>query len=210
MPPNTNMSLSPILSSAVPPPSMYQMQSRQAEIDALEQMQRDQAAKINELSSILGPLSPMRHIPGLDDDGGIGVGANGDYFAFDNGAAAEDGLGSGAVDLNGGMDDFLNPQAFGDVGYGDISSAPVTNSTDGNDFNFGLGDGGADGGDGGVDFGGGVGGGGAASGGLGAGAYEGGRIFDANSPNHTPSPAGTEEIPRDDLDSPGPKRRKVQ
>jgi len=196
MPPNTNMSLSPILSS-VPPPSMYQMQSRQAEIDALEQMQRDQAAKINELSNILGPLSPIRHIPGLDDSV---VGANGDYFDFNNAADL------GNVDLNNGMDDFLNPQAFGDVGYGDISSAPVTNSTDGNDFNFGLDGGGGDGGDAGVDF-----GGGAASGLGGAGAYEGGRIFDDHSPpNQTPSPAGTEEIPRDDLDSPGPKRRKVQ
>jgi heat shock transcription factor len=190
MPQNTNTALSPILSSVPPPPSMYQMENHQAEIDALQQMQRDQAAKIDELSNMLGPLSPLRHIPGLDD----GVGANGDYFDLNN------------VDLNNGMDDFLNPQAFGDVNYGDIPGAPaVTHSTDGNDFNFGLD--GADG-DGGVDFGG--------AGGLGAGLYEGGRIFDANSPNHTPSPAetagtaGTEEIPRDDLGSPGPKRRRVQ
>jgi heat shock transcription factor len=210
---NTNMALSPILSSVPAPPSMYQMQSHQAEIDALQQMQRDQAAKIDELSHMLGPLSPLRHIPDIDDIGDDDTGGDGagggagtgtaDYFDLNN------------VDLNSGMDDFLNPQAFGDVPYGDVSIAvapPMTNSTDGNDFNFGLdGVGGGDGDGGGasigVDFGGGAGG------GLDVGAYEGGgRIFDAASPNHTPSPAGTEEIPRDDLGSPGPgtKRRRVQ
>lgn len=189
--PNTDTAVSPILSS-VPPPSMYQMQSHQAEIDALQQMQRDQATKIDELSHILGPLSPLRHIPGLDD---ATANPNGDYFDLNN------------ADLNNGMDDFLNPQAFGEVNYGDNgSSAPVTSSTDGTDFNFGLD--GVDG-DGVVDFGGGA-------GGPAAGVYEGGRIFDPNSPILPPSPAGTagtagtEEIPRDDLGSPGAKRRRVQ
>lgn len=179
MPPASN-SLSPILSS-VPPPSMYQMQNTQAEIDALQQMQRDQAAKIHELSSILGPLSPLRHIPDLDESAVDGY--------FDGG-------------IGGGMDEFLDPNAFAEMAsYNDVG-APHPGTTDGNDFNFGLD--GADGGDGVVDF-----------GGLAPGAYEGGvgdggRIFDANSPNHIPSPAGTEEIPRDDLGSPGPKRRRVQ
>ncbi|KAB5582619.1 hypothetical protein GE09DRAFT_1166950 [Coniochaeta sp. 2T2.1] len=176
MPANANMSLSPILSNVHHPPSMYQIQHTASEIDALQQLQRDQAAKIDELSHILGPLSPMRHIPGLDDSGNQSNG----YF---------DGL------SNSDMEQYLDPGAFADVNYGDMASAPVTNSTDGNDFNFDV-DGG---GDPGVDF-----------AGMGPGTYEGGRIFEQNSPNGTPSPAGTEEIPRADLGSPGPKRRRVQ
>jgi heat shock transcription factor len=169
--PSTNNGLSPILSSA-PPPSMYQMQNTQAEIDALQQMQRDQAAKIQELSSILGPLSPLRHIQNLDDDAANGY--------FDSG-------------IGGGLDEFIDPNAFAEMAsYNDIG-APTTAGTDGNDFNFGL-DG--DGGDPGLDFGG--------VAGLGAGAYG------PTETQTTPSSAGTEEIQRDDLGSPGSKRRRVQ
>lgn len=193
--PTSSNGLSPILSS-VPPPSMYQMQNTQAEIDALQQMQRDQAVKIQELSAILGPLSPLRHVSDLDDDGN----ANG-YFD-----AAAGGMG-------GGLDEFLDPNAFADMAsYNDMAGAGPQHaiSTDGNDFNFGLDVNGGGVGDGVVDF-----------GGVGPlapdAAFDGGQHpFDAaNSPNQTrPSSAGTvEEIPRDDLGGSPPgsnKRRRVQ
>lgn len=178
---HANHSLSPILSSGLPPPSLYQIQNTQAEIESLQQMQRDQASKISELSSMLGPLSPLRHIPDVDENFKY------PHNYFDDASHAVD------------MDQFLDPGAFGDMpSYNDLHG-PLPTGTDGNDFNFDVG---ADGGV--VDY-------GAVAGGLGAGAYEGGRIFDANTPEHTPSPAGTEEISRDDLGSPGPnKRRRVQ
>ncbi|OIW27935.1 hypothetical protein CONLIGDRAFT_682943 [Coniochaeta ligniaria NRRL 30616] len=186
MPPTNNNGLSPILSS-VPPPSMYQMQNTQAEIDALQQMQRDQAAKIHELSSILGPLSPLRHVPDADDN--IATANNG---YFDGG-------------MGGGLDEFLDPNAFADMSsFNDlgVGGAPNTTGTDGNDFNFGL-DGGDGGGDGGVlDFGG-------LGGAAGGGAYDGGQQqgYVASSPER--SSVETEEIPRDELASPGAKRRRL-
>lgn len=169
-------SLSPVLSS-VPPPPYYAMQNTQAEIEALEQMQADQAAKINELSSLLGPLSPLRDI----EEGGP---ANG-YF-----------------DENVDMDQYLDSVAFNN----DLSSSynnlggSMTGNTDGNDFNFDLGNG-----EGGVGM----------ETGSGNGPdflapFNSNRVLDAGSGNNTPSPANTEEIPRNDLDSPGPKRRRMQ
>jgi heat shock transcription factor len=165
-------SLSPVLSSARPP-SLYDIHNTQAEIDALQQMQRDQAAKIDELSSMLGPLSPLRHIPSVDVNGNP---TNGYFDQVD-------------------MDQFLDPGAFADLNSFDGGGGPMTNTTDGNDFNFDV-DPSAAGGD----FGSGD--------AMGAAAFEG--EFDTNSANHTPSPTGTEEIPREDMDSPDPKRRRVQ
>lgn len=152
------------------------------------QMQADQATKIQELSSLLGPLSPIRHVSGLDEGG-----ATNGYFDAAN------------VD----MDQYLDAGAFNDLtSFGNLGGQ-VTSSTDGNDFNFNL-DGEAGGG-----------GGGAAGDFLSAGApgggdldhlgFDSGRVLDMGSGNNTPSPAGTEEIPRHDLESPpGAKRRRVQ
>lgn len=168
-PPPEPPSLSPIMRSpAMQPPSIHQINANQSELEELQRIQSEQAAKINELTDMLGPLSPSGRIPGLGDGG-----EDQDYFDPPN------------VDLDQYFDSnaFLNDANFGD----------------GTDFNFNL-----DGG-GGVDANGGVGG------GLevpGVGAHSG-----PGTGNNTPSPAGTEEIPRVDFEAPSVdrsgKRRRV-
>jgi heat shock transcription factor len=115
---NTKTSLSPIL-SPMPPPSLHDIQLTQTEIEALQRMQEEQASKLDELSSLLGPLSPSGRIPGLDDSANPGT----SYFG-DN------------VDIN----EFLDPGAFNDLNYtgADLPGGNVTGPTDGNDFNFAL------------------------------------------------------------------------
>ncbi|PFH57756.1 hypothetical protein XA68_14599 [Ophiocordyceps unilateralis] len=61
-------SLSPIMRSpTMAPPSLQQINSNRVDLDQLEQLQREQDAKIHELSEMLGPLSPSGHIPGMGD-----------------------------------------------------------------------------------------------------------------------------------------------
>jgi len=160
-----NMSLSPAFPE-LNPPSMYEIRHTQAELEALQQMQIDQAAKLEELSAILGPLSPSGRIPGVDESG------NTTGF-FDN------------VDY----DQFLNPTALNDLNYNeDFSIAGAAANTDGNDFNFSL-DAPHDAATG------------ATHGQTGDG-LDPGRVVEYASGNNTPSPAGTEEILRNDLGTP--------
>lgn len=61
-------SLSPIMRSPqMVVPSLSQISANQEELARLQQLQSEQDAKINELGSLLGPLSPSGRIPGLDD-----------------------------------------------------------------------------------------------------------------------------------------------
>lgn len=158
-------SLSPIMQPPMAPPSLHQINTNQIDLDELQRLQNEQDAKIHELGSLLGPLSPSGHIPGLDE---------GENPYFD----------PPPVDLEPYLDssvffpdnNFTNDNHFGG---------------DGNDFNFNL-------------------------------------DTDPNNANHTnnsldpgraignntPSPAGTEEIPRPDFgirSSPqrGVKRQRV-
>ncbi|KPM40599.1 hypothetical protein AK830_g5941 [Neonectria ditissima] len=152
---NPAPSLSPIMQAPMAPPSLHQIGSNQVDLEQLQRLQSEQDAKISELGSLLGPLSPSGHIPGL-------------------GETAEAYFDPPPVDLDQYFDSnaFLNDSTFGG---------------DGNDFNFTL-------------------------------------DPDPNNslrPNrdisgitNTPSPAGTEEIPRADLgydDSPSRdnKRQRV-
>ncbi|KAK1534376.1 HSF-type DNA-binding protein [Colletotrichum costaricense] len=112
MPAAPGLSLSPIMGSAAPPPSLQQINFNQEDLAALHRMQEEQAAKLDHLSSMLGPLSPSGRIPGIDENGNV----NG-YF-------------DGDLDI----DQFLNPDAF----QGDNAYPGVNFNGDGNDFNFTL------------------------------------------------------------------------
>jgi heat shock transcription factor len=142
---NPPPSLSPIMGPPMAPPSINEISSNQIDLDQLQRLQSEQDAKISELGSMLGPLSPSGHVPGLSDDAGA-------YF---DGPSTD-------------FDQFFDISALsGEHQFGD-----------GNDFNFTL-------------------------------------DTDPNHPNqtslhpghvmphashtNTPSPAGTEEILRDDL-----------
>jgi len=61
-------SLSPIMRSpAMPPLSVNQINSNQTELDRLQQLQSDQEARINDLTGMLGPLSPGGKLPSLEE-----------------------------------------------------------------------------------------------------------------------------------------------
>ncbi|KAJ0158042.1 Heat shock factor protein, partial [Colletotrichum tanaceti] len=112
MPAAPGLSLSPIMGSAAPPPSLQQINFNQEDLAALHRMQEEQAAKLDHLSSMLGPLSPSGRIPGIEEAGN----ANG-YF-------------DGDLDI----DQFLNTDAF----QGDNAYPGVNFNGDGDDFNFTL------------------------------------------------------------------------
>ncbi|KAL0941105.1 HSF-type DNA-binding protein [Colletotrichum truncatum] len=115
VPTTAGLSLSPIMGSAEPPPSLQQINFNQADLAALQRMQEEQAAKLDHLSSMLGPLSPSGRIPGIDESGGV-TQSNG-YFGND-------------IDL----DQFLNADAF----QGEDAYSGVNFGGDGTDFNFTL------------------------------------------------------------------------
>lgn len=118
--PNTSLSpapeppsLSPIMRSpAMPPPSLHQIGSNANDLAELQRVQSEQAARINELTEMLGPLSPSGRIPGLGSDPNAGAGGE-NYFDPPGGVDFDQFFDSNA---------FLNDQNFGD----------------GNDFNFNL------------------------------------------------------------------------
>jgi heat shock transcription factor, other eukaryote len=112
--PTAGLALSPLLSSPVAPPSLEHINFSKEEIDALQRMQEEQAAKLDQLSSLLGPLSPSGRIPGIDENGEVAG-----YFS------------DPSVDI----DQFLNSEAFMD-GNHDFSAAQFAG--DGDDFNFSL------------------------------------------------------------------------
>lgn len=142
-------SLSPIMRSpTMTPPSLHQINSNQVDLGHLQRLQSEQDAKIQELSEMLGPLSPSGQIPGLGHE----------HEGF---------LDPPNVDLDQYL--FLDDASY---------------ATDGNDFNFNLDPSHtlvdpsrANHGSGAADVAGGGGGGG----------------------GDVPSPAGTEEIQRDDF-----------
>ncbi|TDZ74689.1 Heat shock factor protein 3 [Colletotrichum trifolii] len=115
MPTTSGLSLSPIMGSVEPPPSLQQINYNASDLAALQQMQEDQAAKIDHLSSVLGSLSPSGRIPGIGDTGSVVP--NGSYF------------GDNDIDI----DQYLNTDAYGDNAYNSLNFGG-----DGNDFNFTL------------------------------------------------------------------------
>ena len=173
-PPNLSTSASPnmSLSTAFPsisPPSLQEIRSRQSEIEALQQLQSDQSSKLDELSALLGPLSPSGRVPGVDEAGNpIGLFDHVDY------------------------DQFLDPVALNDLNnYNiDFNGTGIATNTDGNDFNFSLDPSSA----GDANLGQPV---GQQSVFRGDDAGT-GRVVDPGSNNNTPSPTDTEEILRND------------
>ncbi|KAK3683820.1 hypothetical protein B0T22DRAFT_385339 [Podospora appendiculata] len=176
--PNPGASITPL--SSIPPPSLQDLQFTQSEIENLQRLTDQNASHINHLSSILGPLSPSGRIPGLDDH----VNANPGYF-----------------DDSSDFDQFINTSALSDQsafepGFGGGMGLGMAGNGDGNDFNFSL--------DGPHDYLQGLSSSTSNGNGLltGDGAYDSGRVYDMNSPVNSPSPAATEEITRNEADSP--------
>ncbi|CRK14157.1 hypothetical protein BN1723_010251 [Verticillium longisporum] len=140
------------------------------ELDALRRMSQDNTDKIHHLQSMLGPLSPSGRIPGLDESDNTN-----NYF--DN----------GAIDAGLDLDQYLDSDAFNDTGP---FSGLDFNAANAPEFDFSL-----------LDANNAAAAGNSAPG-TGSGLTPGaaGRVHDVGSTGHnTPSPAGTEEIPRDEL-----------
>ncbi|KAF5572694.1 heat shock factor [Fusarium pseudoanthophilum] len=141
---NPAPSLSPIMGPPMAPPSLNEINTNQLDLDQLQRLQSEQDAKISELGSILGPLSPSGHVPGL-----------GDNEAYFDPQSAD-------------FDQFFDSNAlFGDGQY----------NTDGTDFNFSL----------------------DTDPSHPNSALHTGHPIPHVSHHNTPSPAGTEEITRNDL-----------
>ncbi|KAM0330510.1 hypothetical protein ACHAQA_003457 [Verticillium albo-atrum] len=182
--PPPNFSLSPVMGSNPQPPSLSHLNYSNEDLDTLRRMSQDNNDKIHHLQSMLGPLSPSGRIPGLDESDNTN-----NYF--DNSAI------DGGLDL----DQYLDSDAFND--NGPFSNLDF-NAGSAPDFDFSLLDANAN-----------------PSSAPGTGAGTGltpsaaGRVHDAGSTGqNTPSPAGTEEISRDDLAGYGgsprdSKRRRV-
>jgi len=112
--PSALMSLSPLMSTAVPP-SLSDIQARQQDLEHVHRLQKDQRAKIEGLENILGPLSPSGRVTPISNSGELPSGF------FDS-------------------DQLFDPSAFndlGDFGLGDFGGGPSGNP-DGSDFNFSL------------------------------------------------------------------------
>lgn len=174
---SSGLSLSPILAS-IPPPNLHEYQAVQSEIENLQRMTESQQGTINHLNSMLGPLSPSGRIPGLDLDGNPAGG----YF---NNAG-------NVSPFN--VNDFINENAFGEPAFNnDFGVNDGAGRADANDFSFALDDTAAE-----------LGGSYASA----AGVVPNGTGFDTGSASTaaTPSEAGTEEIPRNDLFFESPER----
>jgi heat shock transcription factor, other eukaryote len=176
---NAGLSLSPALSS-MPPPSLQDIQATSAELENLQRLTNDQAGAINHLNSLLGPLSPSGRIPGLDDQGNPGGYFSGSMSPYN------------LNDYN--VSEFLDDNAFSDPGFNQNLMPDATVATDGNDFNFGLDGNAAD-----------------LTGSYtavpsGTGMNSGFLDTGSGSAADTPSEAGTEEIPRNDLNLGSPER----
>ncbi len=105
---------SPILPS-IPRASINEIKATQQEIQALQRMQEEQDAKIEDLNQILGPLSPSGRVTPMGESG-AGIPEQ-DYF-----------------DVN----QYLNTNAFDlNFGGGDYN-VPDPGPVDGNDYNFTL------------------------------------------------------------------------
>jgi heat shock transcription factor, other eukaryote len=111
----TQLSLANIMGSTPQPPSLQQIDFDKESLEALQKMQEEQAKNLDDLSQLLGPLSPSGRIPGLEETG------NGSPYFDDN---------------KFDMDQFINSNAFLHDGVQDFNNAQF--ATDGNDFNFNL------------------------------------------------------------------------
>lgn len=90
-------SLSPIMRSpAMPPLSINQISSNQSELEQLQHLNAQQEATLNNITDLLGPLSPSGRIPELDES------ANGTYFD------------PNSLDI----DQYLNSEAFTEEPFG--------------------------------------------------------------------------------------------
>ncbi|KAH6702249.1 hypothetical protein VD0002_g1337 [Verticillium dahliae] len=168
--PAPDFSLSPVMGSNPQPPSLSSINYNSEELDALRRMSQDNTDKIHHLQSMLGPLSPSGRIPGLDESDNTN-----NYF--DN----------GAIDAGLDLDQYLDSDAFNDTGP---FSGLDFNAANAPEFDFSL-----------LDANNAAAAGNSAPG-TGAGLTPGpaGRVHDVGSTGHnTPSPSGTEEIPRDEL-----------
>jgi heat shock transcription factor len=138
-------SLSPIMGPPMAPPSINEINSNSMDLDQLQRLQSEQDAKISELGSMLGPLSPSGHVPGLGDDAGA-------YFD----------------PQSTDFDQFFDINALsGEHQFGDGNDFNFTLDTDPNHQNQAS--------------------------------LHPGHVMHHASHTNTPSPAGTEEILRDDL-----------
>ncbi|KAI0392700.1 hypothetical protein F5Y17DRAFT_435559 [Xylariaceae sp. FL0594] len=153
-----SMSVSPVMPSAVPA-SIERMSQTEEELEKLQQLQREQSQKLEDLSALLGPLSPSGRIPG--------IGEQNDYFGED-------------IDIS----QYLEPNAYTADGTGNDFNFDAA-FTDNSNLNWPAEV---------TDF----------AGGLPAVNHDPSRIMEENTPSHrSPSPSGTEEIPREDFeDSP--------
>ncbi|KAK9426381.1 hypothetical protein SUNI508_02822 [Seiridium unicorne] len=149
-------SLSPIMGSSLPPPSMSRISQTQDEIEQLQRLQEEQSHKLDELSSLLGPYSPSGRIPGLEE--------NGQYF--DDNIDFGQYLDSNAYNADGLPNDF----DFGTTNFDNTNLDSINTDNLFADTTNGA-----------------------------------GRIVETNTPSHkSPSPSGTEEMPREEFeDSPG-------
>ncbi|KAM0277033.1 hypothetical protein ACHAQH_006163 [Verticillium albo-atrum] len=180
-----NFSLSPVMGSNPQLPSLSSINYNSEELDALRRMSQDNNDKIHHLQSMLGPLSPSGRIPGLDESDNTN-----NYF--DN----------GAIDAGLDLDQYLDSDAFNDTGP--FSNLDF-NAANAPEFDFSLLDANNAGGTN------------TGAPGAGTGLTPGAaaRVHDVGSTGYnTPSPAGTEEIPRDELAGYGgsprdSKRRRV-
>ncbi|KAI8625490.1 hypothetical protein F5Y19DRAFT_266572 [Xylariaceae sp. FL1651] len=148
-------SLSPVIPSAVPS-SIQRMSQTDEELEQLQRLQEEQSQKLEDLSTLLGPLSPSGRIPGLEDQNA--------YFGDD-------------LDIS----QYLDPNAYTADGGNDFNFDTTAFNDNANlDWNPEI-----------TDFG----------GGTAAHHLEPGRVMEANTPSHkSPSPSGTEEIPREELE----------
>ncbi len=182
---STMTSLSPILSSVLPP-SIQRMSQTQDDLEKLQRLQEEQNHKIESLTNLLGPLSPSGRIPGLDESspGYFGNDSDVDLTQFLDSSAYTDNVGGGggdfgAFDASGGTTGFDG----GATGYDWTTHDPLDFGTSGGGGNF-------------------------------AGLDPDRVVVETNTPSHhSPSTTNTEEIPRDDLqESPGrsaKRQRKV-
>ena len=124
----TSSSLSPILSSVIPP-SMQRIVQTQEDLHKLQRLQEEQNNKIETLSSLLGPLSPSGRVPGLEE-GGVNGGGGGYFPGGGNNHNGSDAdvdlaqfLDSSAYADNVGGADFDFDAASGGVGGFDSATA---------------------------------------------------------------------------------------
>ncbi len=100
---------------SIPRPLINEMRLQQEDIDALQRMQEEQDARIEDINQILGPLSPSGRVTPLAENGTM---PDQDYF--------EQYLSNNDFDLNYNGGDF---------------AVPDTGPADGSDYNFNIDDG---------------------------------------------------------------------